>query len=431
MDAFMSSKHISGVKQKRSSRIIANRSLGLLCISCLAAFALSSYEMHSAGLSKFQAAFGVRSALADEPLSGHITVLSDIAEGDGSYEQPFVIDSNTVDWRVDIEGDNKENALYRVSVHLDYIRSCATKSRWDDLTYQDLLNRNGKFSFTAAMTGWYYLRVDINEGGEYEEYYEARQHIYFRVPPINPYSLPYDYPLGNQKPDPDIEITNAIQGSGTYTDPFYIDSPIVSFRLDGISDPDGANDLVNGVFLWAIQTTGHHPVYAKGQDILEAKDTYLYYPEIDNTIFNWDTRERPSQNDLYHIVAAVIDQHGEKDSIRIHFKVSTSCSCTEWSDLGCGQGTCATNEMTQIRSCSPLGCSIETQCVESPICTIPFDKEDINQDGAIDHLDVQLSIDTILGVEIRPEIILRADVNEDGKVNVLDTQLVIRKVIEG
>jgi hypothetical protein len=415
--------------RNRKDRTARNRGRFILLLSCLIAFILTSSEMDTASLAKLQDAFGIYPALADEPLTGRITILSDISEGDGSYEQPYVLDSNTVDWRVDIEGDNKENALYRVSVHLDYIRSCATKSRWDDLTYQDLLNRDGKFSFTAAMTGWYYLRVDFNEGVEYDEYYEARQHIYFRVPPVNPYSLPYDYPTENRKPDPRIEITNAIQGSGTYMDPFYIDSPIVSFRLDGTSDPDGVNDLVNGVFLWAIQTTGHHPVYAKGQDILEAKDTYLYYPEIDNTIFNWDTRERPSQNDIYHLVAAVIDQHGEKSSVKIHFKVSTSCSCTEWSDLGCGQGTCAANEMAQSRSCSPGGCSIETQCVESAICTIPFDKEDINQDGEIDHLDVQLSIDTILGIEVGSEIILRADVNEDGNLNILDTQAVIIRAL--
>jgi hypothetical protein len=316
-------------------------------------------------------------------------------------------------------------------VHMDYIRSCATKSKWDDLTFQDIQERDGKFHYTTDMAGWYYLRIDVNEGEGYDELYDARTRVFFRVPPINPYDLPYIYPAENQKPTPRIEILNALQGTGSYTNPFMIDSPIVEFRMDSTEDPDGVEDLVNGVFLWAIHTQGHHPVYAKGEQIQEAKDTFLYYPEIMNTIFEWDTRERPSENDYYFFVAAVIDQHGEKNSTDLHFKVSTTCLCSVWENQGCGQGNCEANEMLQTRVCSPSGCSLETRCIASPICGPTGDPEDINLDGNVDEIDVNLCKDVFLLKETRSDIVERADVNNDGKVNISDLQQIVNRICGG
>lgn len=55
---------------------------------------------------------------------------------------------------------------------------------------------------------------------------------------------------------------------------------------------------------------------------------------------------------------------------------------------------------------------------------------DLNNDGNIDVLDVQLCANVILGIERNPEIITRADVNKDSKVDVAD-ELEIIKIILG
>jgi hypothetical protein len=57
--------------------------------------------------------------------------------------------------------------------------------------------------------------------------------------------------------------------------------------------------------------------------------------------------------------------------------------------------------------------------------TIEPDPADINLDGQVDVLDVQLCTNVFLGSETDPEIVARADVNGDGLVNVLDVQAVV------
>ena len=57
--------------------------------------------------------------------------------------------------------------------------------------------------------------------------------------------------------------------------------------------------------------------------------------------------------------------------------------------------------------------------------------EDVNQDGQVDVLDVQLVLNVILGLEARPPIVARADLNGDGRVDVLDVQRVINVILLG
>jgi hypothetical protein len=390
---------------------------------------VSAFTILVAGWSQFQSAFGVLPAQASADVSAHFTVLSDIKEGSGTYFEPYVINSNLVEWKVNISGTDKENILYKVDVHMEHYRSCATVHEWKNLTYQDIQARDGKFEYAAEMSGWYYLRIDIMEDGEYNELKDARTHVFFRVPPVNSYTLPYTPPSNNRKPEPRIEILNEIGGSGSYSDPYVIDSPIVEFRIDGTSDPDGEEDLINGVFLWAIHMDGHHPVYAKEQGTRIASESFLYYSEMKNVIFTWDTRERPSTDGQYTLHLPVIDQHGEKNETKVEFTVSTSCSCSDWVDQGCGSGACSASEMYQTRSCSPSGCGTQSRCIESLICTPAFEKEDINKDGNVDQLDVHLSVEAKLCFQAQPDIILRADVNEDGKIDIKDVQQVINKYL--
>jgi hypothetical protein len=46
-------------------------------------------------------------------------------------------------------------------------------------------------------------------------------------------------------------------------------------------------------------------------------------------------------------------------------------------------------------------------------------------------LDVQLAVNVFLGTQTDPEIVSRADVNGDGAVNVLDVQLIANIFLSG
>ncbi len=61
----------------------------------------------------------------------------------------------------------------------------------------------------------------------------------------------------------------------------------------------------------------------------------------------------------------------------------------------------------------------------------PPAKEDINQDGHVDSLDLQLCINVFLGMEQNPIIVHRADVNQDEQVNEADIYQVVQKILGG
>lgn len=44
------------------------------------------------------------------------------------------------------------------------------------------------------------------------------------------------------------------------------------------------------------------------------------------------------------------------------------CSCGGWSDDGCGDGSCSSEEMRQTRDCDPNGCADEDRCVNDSDC---------------------------------------------------------------
>ena len=51
--------------------------------------------------------------------------------------------------------------------------------------------------------------------------------------------------------------------------------------------------------------------------------------------------------------------------------------------------------------------------------------EDLNRDGKVDVLDLQLCVNVYLGVETDPTVVERADVNEDDVVDISDVEQVI------
>jgi len=60
-----------------------------------------------------------------------------------------------------------------------------------------------------------------------------------------------------------------------------------------------------------------------------------------------------------------------------------------------------------------------------------FSLLDLNLDGAINVLDIQLCVNVFLGVETDPGIVDRSDLNGDGAVNVLDVQLLVNLFLAG
>ena len=56
---------------------------------------------------------------------------------------------------------------------------------------------------------------------------------------------------------------------------------------------------------------------------------------------------------------------------------------------------------------------------------------DVNQDSLVNVIDVQITINAILGLESHPELVARADTNADGRVDVLDVQQIINAILFG
>jgi polygalacturonase len=105
-----------------------------------------------------------------------------------------------------------------------------------------------------------------------------------------------------------------------------------------------------------------------------------------------------------------------------------SCDCTTWQDQSCGGGSCPLDQMYQTRTCTPAGCNTESRCIEHPTCSSTREKEDINQDGVVNALDVQVCVNVILDIETDPQIRELADVNLDGEVNHWDVREILKKL---
>ena len=56
---------------------------------------------------------------------------------------------------------------------------------------------------------------------------------------------------------------------------------------------------------------------------------------------------------------------------------------------------------------------------------------DLNGDGGVNVLDVQLCVNVFLGTESDPSIVERSDVNQDGQIDVLDVQMVVNILLTG
>lgn len=74
---------------------------------------------------------------------------------------------------------------------------------------------------------------------------------------------------------------------------------------------------------------------------------------------------------------------------------------------------------------------IQVGLAAESLAPLPAPRQDLNLDGEVNVLDVQLCVNVFLGTEALPEIVSRADVNQDSEVNVLDVQAIVNTYIAG
>jgi hypothetical protein len=92
-----------------------------------------------------------------------------------------------------------------------------------------------------------------------------------------------------------------------------------------------------------------------------------------------------------------------------------------------------TRTPTRTPTGTPTGSVTPTVTLTATITLtpVPAGAADINLDGRVDVLDVQLCGSVFLGLETDPQVVTRADVNGDGSVNVLDVQQVVNSYLLG
>ncbi len=242
-------------------------------------------------------------------VDAHI-VVTNATFGIGTYHNPYIICGAKVRFYIEVSGFGYKTASYWLQIHMDYYRSCATV--WDScgLSYSNTINR--EFIYKADMAGWYYLRVDINTGNGYymQDFETMMMHVYFMVPPLRQDTTSIvPCPIDNDRPTCNPVLIDAISGNGTYGNPIILNDSNIRFYLDAY-DPDGFDDIVNGVFLWAIHMHGYHPIYAKTDTVCRAKDTFLYFTDMWYKILECDIGDYTPDDGLYILYTPMIDRIG-------------------------------------------------------------------------------------------------------------------------
>ena len=78
------------------------------------------------------------------------------------------------------------------------------------------------------------------------------------------------------------------------------------------------------------------------------------------------TAPEVSSDTNYACTLTVADDDGATDSDTTTITVK-DCTCSPWTNQGCGLNGCSPTEMHQTRTCTPSGCDNETQCVPDPV----------------------------------------------------------------
>jgi len=247
--------------------------------------------------------------------SANIELLSNVVGGSGTYDSPYLLDTNVIEWTHNVSGSNKESASYMTCVHAAIGRSCIVAYQEKDINY---LTMEDKIYSITEFCGTYYIRTEVNGS------MTSKIFILCQVPPVESFNVPYTPPASNVPPTPVIDLKNILGGSGTYNSPYVIAGSTVQFYIKDSNDGNGKGDLEKGAWYWAIVTDGWHPIYSKGQELKYVEDTYAYYDEF-NDLQQWDTTERPSNTGDYKLTLYLYDRHGVRNTTLLHF----TCDETE------------------------------------------------------------------------------------------------------
>lgn len=240
-------------------------------------------------------------------LGANIEIISKISGGSGSYNSPYLIDSDSLKWKTHDGG-------YKTTVHSAGHRSCATL-----ITYY-IQGSNNEYTFTN-ICGKYYVCIKT-ENNDY------LQKIWFilRIPPVKSYSGEYyNYPVNNKPPIPIIKMANIAGGNGSNDDPYIVTDEVVKFYING-KDDDGYDDIKYGCMNWCVDSQGHHPRYNGPMGTNNMKETFLYYnqeimpdAEYFTVLQEWDTNEAISENGEYNLWLIIYDQHGCYSDYHVNF----------------------------------------------------------------------------------------------------------------
>jgi len=241
--------------------------------------------------------------------SAEIVLLNHTLGGDGTYDNPYILDTDEVRWKHSISGSNKETAKYMTCIHASTGRACILCYKKDNIDFTTMqgMNHNAKL-----FCGTYYIRTHVNEK------MTSKIFIHCRVPPVDPYSVPYNPPAANVSANPSIKMNNVLSGSGSWSDPYVIAGQVAQFYVKDSRDANGIGDIQNGAWFWAIVTDGWHPIYSHGERLKDIKATFSYFDELDD-LQQWNTQERLSETGQYKLTLYFFDRHGERSLKTIQF----------------------------------------------------------------------------------------------------------------
>lgn len=220
------------------------------------------------------------------------------------FSNTTVIDSQTIRFRIDESYDpdgieDLDNGDFYVRIHSRRYLGCGVVWREQDMDYGDIKDRI--FEVPLEDIGYYSIELTVEDSSGAEG--EARFYFYTKVSPQGLGPEPGD----NHEPVPHVTIRHLAGGSGSYTDPYLVSGSTMYFNMLGSVDPDGQQDLEQGLFAYDINADGIHPVHSGTR-------THQQMQQLD---FTFDMNQMGSETRFY-IDAYAIDRWGRAALHRFH-----------------------------------------------------------------------------------------------------------------
>jgi hypothetical protein len=236
-----------------------------------------------------------------------ITLNHDLSEGNGTRGDPYIIHSDTVQFRLndsyDVDGMDQliNGGTFYTNIHSGRFLGCGIEWHDETRSWEEIKDR--EFSAKLSEIGFYNLRLTVTDNTGREN--EVKVYIYTNVSPVG---LGPE-PLGNHAPQPVVTFYNAESGSGSYTDPYVIDGSVARFTFVNSTDSDGQLDVREGTFHYELFfSDGTHPEYVTGYT----------YEDMQNGGFTFDMDSVPG-SERFRLVAYVVDRWGRYGETTVRF----------------------------------------------------------------------------------------------------------------